>query len=161
MSERISINRRHFLQALSIAGVLSLAPAAIAASGEHGTREGAQALVEEAIGLLRSEGAEALAAEVNAPNTRFLKGDLYVFVVGPEGRTIAHGFDQSRVGLDLSTLVDGDGKAYGKELLAATEEGSWVDYKWKDPLTGMVEPKSTWAKKVDDYIIACGVYMPN
>ena len=153
------LNRRQILTSLSLAALLPLVPFAAAAE-RRGTREEAQAMVEEAIALFKAEGPEATIAAINMPHTKFLKSDLYVFLIGPGGRTVAHGFDQSRVGLDVGVLVDQTGKPYGRELLTATPEGIWVDYTWRDPLTDIMEPKSTWAKKVDDFIFGCGVYMP-
>ena len=154
----VSITRRQLLIAASAAGVLSLVPGPALAVDANKDREQAQAMVEEAITLFRDQGADAVIDAVNAPGTSFLKGDLYVFIIGPNGRTVAHGFDQSRVGLAVANLVDQDGKPYGKELLKATPEGLWVDYKWLEPTTRKFEPKSSWVKRYDDYIFGCGVY---
>ena len=154
------LNRRRILSVLSVAAVLPLIPFTAAVAERRGTREEAQAMVEQAIELFRTDGVEATIAAINMPHTRFMKADLYVFVIAPEGRTVAHGFDHSRIGLDVAMLSDPSGKPYGRELLAATAEGIWVDYTWRDPMTETMEPKSTWAKKVDGYIFACGVYTP-
>ena len=54
-----------------------------------------------------------------------------------------------------------DGYAYGKEFFAkATEQGAWVDYKWKDPMTGEVLPKSSWLVLHDGFIFGSGIYKP-
>lgn len=156
------MKRRHLLAIAGIAGVLSLVPFAPFATlaDEKDDREQAKAMVEEAIALFRAKGAEAVIAAVNMPGTTFLKGDLYVFIIGPHGRTVAHGFDHTRIGLQVAGLVDADGKPYGRELMKATTSGKWVDYKWVEPTTRHLEPKSTWIKRFDDYIFGCGVYKP-
>jgi signal transduction histidine kinase len=41
----------------------------------------------------------------------------------------------------------------------ATAKGSgWSDYKWTNPVTKKIDPKSTYFQKVDDVILGCGVY---
>jgi cytochrome c len=127
-------------------------------SDARGTAEEAKAMVARAIAAYDEKG-EAVFADITAPSTMFIDRDLYVFVVGPDRRNVAHGADAGRVGVDLSTAVDVDGKPYGQEFFAkATEEGAWVDYKWKDPLTGQVQPKSSWVVRHDGYIFGCGIY---
>ena len=54
-----------------------------------------------------------------------------------------------------------DGFAYGQAILdVATPEGVWLDYKRKDPLTGEIEPKTSWLRRHDGYIFGCGIYVP-
>ena len=40
----------------------------------------------------------------------------------------------------------------------ATTNGAWVDYRWEDPLTGKVVPKSSWVVLHNGYIFGCGIY---
>ena len=140
--------------------LLGLAAAPAAWAAERGTAAEAQAMVARAIAAYDAKG-KAVFAEMTAPNTAFVDRDLYIFVVGPDHRNVAHAADAARVGVDLWTQTDVDGKAYGKAFFAeATEQGAWVDYKWKDPLTGEIEPKSTWVVLHDGYIFGCGIYKP-
>ena len=53
---------------------------------------------------------------------------------------------------------DVNGKAYGQEIVAATEDGRWVDYFFTDPLTGEVEQKHTWVVRHDGLFFASGWY---
>ncbi len=117
-------------------------------------------MVEKAIARYQEVGAEKAFAEFSDLKGAFVDRDLYVFVIGPDSKVVAHGADSSRIGLDATTLADEDGKAYGKELLAATAEGVWVDYKFKNPVSQQVEPKSSFAKLVDGYVFGCGFYKP-
>ena len=72
-----------------------------AAAAERGTAEEAQALVEKAIARYKEVGAEKTFAEINTPGGPFVDRDLYVFVVGPDGKIIAHGGDKGRVGKNI------------------------------------------------------------
>ncbi len=136
----------------------ALAP--VAGAAERGTAEEAKAMVAKAIAAYDEKG-EAVFAEITAPSTAFVDRDLYIFVIGADHLERAHGADASLVGVDVTTLVDVDGKAFGKAFFAeATEQGTWVDYKWKDPMTGEVQPKSSWVVLHDGYIFGCGIYKP-
>jgi cytochrome c len=43
------------------------------------------------------------------------------------------------------------------ELAKAGKTG-WVDYKWANPQTKKVEPKSSYMMKVGDVIVGVGIY---
>lgn len=128
----------------------------------HGTAAEAQAMVADAIAYYDEVGEEtALARFTQDPAPRFLDGDLYVFVLSGEGVSLAHGAIPTLVGSDLSDLRDVDGKALMREMLAAaTADGAWVDYKWMNPVTGAIEPKSSWVRRHDGRIFGVGIYRP-
>jgi len=56
--------------------------------------------------------------------------------------------------------VDADGKKMTQEMIhvATTRGMGWVDYRWPNPRTGQVEPKSTYVERSGEYTIACGIY---
>jgi len=117
-------------------------------------------MVARAIAAYNAEGEAAFAA-MTAPSQTFVDRDLYIFVVGPDARVVAHGADASRMGLDVTGITDADGFAYGQAILdVATPEGVWLDYKREDPLTGLVEEKSSWLRRHGAYIFGCGIYTP-
>ena len=65
----------------------------------------------------------------------------------------------TRIGLDVTTLTDSTGKAFGKEMLIhAAAAGAWVDYIRHDPTTNQEEPKPSWVVLYDGYVFGCGVY---
>ena len=142
-------------------GALLLVLAGAAVAGEtRGTPEEAQAMVARAIAAYDAHGKAAFAA-MNAPSTEFRDRDLYIFVTGPDNRTLAHGLDASRVGRDLAQTLDSAGKAFGKEMVEkADEKGVWIDYTWRDPLSGKDVQKSSWIVRHDGYIFGCGIYKP-
>lgn len=120
----------------------------------------AQAMVARAIASYASDG-EAAFADMTAPSDEFVDRDLYIFVVGPDGTVVAHGADATRIGVDVATLTDVDGFAYGQAILdSATPEGVWLDYKREDPISGAIEPKSSWLRLYDGYVFGCGIYRP-
>jgi signal transduction histidine kinase len=129
-----------------------------AVAAERATAEEAQAMVARAIAAYKAEG-KTVFTKMTAPSTEFRDRDLYVFVIGPDHKVVAHGLDAKRIGHDVTKFVDSDGKAYGKEFIAkASESGSWVDYKRTDPLTNQVMSKSSWVVLYDGYIFGSGIY---
>ena len=83
----------------------------------------------------------------------FRDGDLYVFVFDGDGTIVSHGVDESLIGVDATQLADVDGKKFVQEMLSdASMDGTWVDYKWEDPMTGEIEPKSSWVVLHDGYV---------
>lgn len=149
------------LQGLAASLILVFA-APVAASGERGTAEEAQDMAARAIAYYDEVGAEAAIARFNAsPEPEFLDRDLYVFVGGPDGSVVAHGVDPSLLGVALENFVDTDGKAFGAEMAAAASmEGAWVDYKWRNPVNGEIEQKSSWVVAHDGHIFGVGIYVP-
>jgi cytochrome c len=138
--------------------VCCFAPLCGAAAAERGTAEEAQALVARAVDAYEAEGAAAF-QKMTAPSTEFRDRDLYVFVIGPDHMTAAHGGDGKLVGTDVTQNIDPDGKPFGRAFLEqANEAGSWVDYKMLDPQSGQVLPKSSWIVRHDGYIFGAGIY---
>jgi cytochrome c len=126
----------------------------------RGTAEEAQALVAKAIAAYDEKGTAAF-ADMMPPNEEFRDRDLYIFVIGSDNRTVAHGRDPGRVGNDIEGLVDRAGKPFGKEIIEkADENGVWVDYVFRDPLTEQDVQKSSWLVRHDGYIFGCGIYKP-
>jgi cytochrome c len=42
--------------------------------------------------------------------------------------------------------------------VAKTKGTGWVDYKWVNPVSKKIEPKSTYIQKGDEYFLGCGIY---
>jgi signal transduction histidine kinase len=149
------MNRREMMSGLAMAVAL-LAGAYSAAAGD--SAEDSQIFVDKTIDYFAANGAEATIAAVNAGGG-FHQGELYVFIIGPDGTNLANAADQTNVGKDARLLQDSDGKFYGVELIErATAEGAWVDYKRVNPANGKIEPKTSWVRKIEGYVIGCGYY---
>ena len=117
-------------------------------------------MVASAIAYYDKVGAGAAFETFNElPDPEFRRADLYIFVVAADGTTLAHAANPSRVGQNVSGMMDVEGTPFGAMFLEqATPEGAWVDYKWQDPVSGEIEPKSSWVVLHDGHIFGCGVY---
>jgi len=143
-----------------IAPLVLLLATALHARADGGTTAEAQAMVAKAIALYRERGPAAFDV-MNRGEQGFLDRDLYIFVIGPDNRTVVHAADNSRIGADLSGTTDAEGTPFGKAIIEqASADGAWVDYKWPNPATGAVEAKSSWVVRYEGYIFGCGVYTP-
>jgi signal transduction histidine kinase len=62
--------------------------------------------------------------------------------------------------MDMTELKDPDGKRFVYEAveLAKAKGSGWVDYRYTNPVKKKVEAKTTYVLKVDDLILACGIY---
>jgi cytochrome c len=129
---------------------------------ERGTTEEAQALVKKAVAHYKAVGREKALADFVAPNGEFMPKDLFIFVQDLKGTMIAHAKNPGFTGKDLSGLKDTDGKAFVAEMVkVATEKGAgWVDYKFVNPATKKIEPKTTYVERVGDVYIGCGAFKP-
>jgi cytochrome c len=144
-----------------IALACAITPGAGMASSDRGTADEAKAMVEKAATLLKDAGAEKAFAAFNDPaNKDFHDRDLYIFVRSMDGNTVAHGANKGMIGHTNLDLKDADGKPYNKEMIdLATGKGSgWVEYRWVNPVSHKIEPKSSFVEKVGDYVVGAGFY---
>ena len=121
--------------------------------------DSAVALVKKAVAYYKTNGLEKALDELSNPKGQFNAGELYVFVYDQNATMLAHP-NNSLIGKNLMDVPDADGKLFRKEIVTTvTEKGSgWVDYKYKNPKTKEIEPKTTFCEKADDLILCCGIY---
>lgn len=126
------------------------------------TPDQAKALVEEAVKYYEANGKDKAFAEFRNKTGKFVKGDLYLFVIGYDGKMLAHGVNQKLEGQDMLSLKDANGKAFNVEMLevAKTKGAGWVDYMWSNPETKKIGPKSSYIQAVKgaNLFIGCGIY---
>jgi len=151
------------VRAVLSAFAFALFAAPLQAAEEHGTSQEAVALVKKAIDFYKKNGAEKTYQAINKQDPAFKTKDLYLFASPlKQGAPLAaHGANPKMVGKDLSQLKDADGNYFAQKMidLAQSKEGKgWVDYKWPNPVSGQIEPKSTYVERVDDIYFACGIY---
>ena len=141
-----------------LAVLLAGSVAAVAAEPEHGSREQAMAMVKRVEAMFQKDGADATFKAVTGKT--FNDRDLYPFVYKLDGTDcVAHGANPAMVGKNLIDLKDQDGKLLIRELSEVATKGSgWVDYKWPNPLTKMIDPKSSYVERMGDYFVGVGVY---
>jgi signal transduction histidine kinase len=90
-----------------------------------------------------------------------VQGSLYVDMRDLHtGIVLAHPINPSIVGKDLTDVPDASGKKYRREIieLAAKKGKGWVDYMYKNPESGKIEPKTTYILRVGDAVLEAGIY---
>lgn len=124
--------------------------------------EQAKALLDKAAADLAKDE-QATIQSINSLQGGFLQDDLYVFVVNLDNqRYLAHGTNLRLINTDFSKVKDPEGKPVGEPILAlmATQDQGEYEYRWKNPVTGKVENKHAYLKKVGNRLVAVGYYSP-
>src|SRR5580693_2282816 len=138
-----------------------LACLVVAATMAHGafgaTPQDAKAMAEKAALYLSENGEDKTFAAINDPVGPFRRGDLYVFVHDTTGMVRAHGGNPALIGKNTVRLMDVDGKAFVKEITEVGDTG-WVDYKWQNPETKALSPKTVYVIHVGDFLICASAY---
>lgn len=153
--------RRLFLRAALLLAAGGYWHGAGAAEGRASLEE-AQAMMNKAVAYLKKNGIDKMVAEVNQPKGQFVDRDLYVSLMDSKNINLAHGANQKMVGKDLSELRDADGTYITRqrnEVLKTANTGS-IKYRFVNPVSGKVEPKTMFFTKVDGYVVSCGAYTP-
>ena len=128
-----------------------------------------RASAEQAMALLNKAAADLAKDEkgtltaINSLKGGYLQDDLYVFVVDLDTqRYVAHGTNLRLINTDFSKIRDPDGKPVGEPILAliAKQDYGEYEYQWKNPVTGKVEAKHAYLKKVGHFLVAVGYYSP-
>jgi cytochrome c len=139
---------------------LALASASAAAAVEP-TEKDAIAMAERGAALVKAKGKDEMMKRINAKDPDFVQGSLYVDMRDVKtGIVPAHPFNPSIVGKDLTDVPDANGKKYRREIieLAASKGKGWVDYQYKNPTSGKIEPKTTYILLVDGVVLEAGLY---
>ncbi|RFO95154.1 histidine kinase [Rhodoferax lacus] len=122
----------------------------------------ATAMVKKGVAALKAGGKDhdKLYTEVTAKDAKWVDRDLYLVVYGMDGSVKAHGANAKLVGNNLMDMLDIDGKPYIKERidLAKSKGSFWQDYKFTNPTTKKIEPKSMYCEKVDELVACAGIY---
>lgn len=124
------------------------------------TKAEAEAWVKKGVAFAQANGKDKLIAEINAQTPTFKKGELYLFVLDDKYATLAHGGNTKLVGKDMSQARDPDGVFFLVELvkIGKAKGKGWVDYKFINPETKAIEPKTSYVEKFQDVYIGCGIY---
>ena len=149
------MTKLHFVFATAM-----LVSTSVFAADEFATPKQAEAMVAKAAAAVMANR-EATFKEITAKDKKWVDRDLYAVVYDMNGKCLAHGQNEKQVGKDLIELADADGKEFVKERVAlAKSKGKfWQDYKFTDPVTKKVLPKSAYCEKAGaDMIVCAGVY---
>jgi len=136
-----------------------LAAPAVAKEG-NATKDEATAMVKKGVAFIKASGKDKGFAEISNKAGQFNDRDLYLVVYGLDGMVRAHGANEKMVGKNLIELKDVDGKAFVKERveLAQSKGSFWQDYKFTNPVTKKIEPKTSYCEKLDDAVVCGGIY---
>ena len=155
MVRQLSIVLAAFLLSFAI-------PAAAQADAKKGTAAEATAMVDKAIAHIKKAGREKAFADFNNKSGSFTDRDLYVVVYDMKGKVLAHGANDKMIGKDVIDLRDNDGKYFVKERVEMMSKGpdakGWQDYKFMNPVSKQIEPKSMYLRRHEDLIVGCGIY---
>ncbi len=146
----------HVLGACAAAALLLTSASAFA----NATPAEATAMVKKGVAFMKASGKDKGHAEISSKDSQFKKDDLYLVVYGLDGVVRAHGANEKMIGKNLIELKDIDGKLFVKERveLAQSKGTFWQDYKFTNPVTKKIEPKSMYCEKLDDAVVCGGVY---
>ncbi len=147
--------------ALLLALTLSVGSFGVHAAEGGATKEDAVAMVKKGVAYIKANGKEKGYADISdKANAAFHHLDLYAVVYGLDGTVRAHGANAKMIGKNLIELKDIDGKLFVKERvdMAKTNATFWQDYKFTNPETKKIEPKSMYCEKLEDTVVCGGIY---
>ncbi|HSD61417.1 MAG TPA: cache domain-containing protein [Burkholderiales bacterium] len=150
---------RAFITALTLALLVWTTPAW---SGGHSTPQQAKALFEEAVAYMQANGPEKSFDAFNNPRGKFVQGDLYVFALDLQGNYFASGANPGLAGFNVRETRDAAGNPLFKDMieLARTKGEGTVSYVWLDRLDNRLDHKTSYIKRIGDYLIGVGYYTP-
>lgn len=153
----------HAARSLAAAGLILSASLAVAQPARARTAEEAKDLTERAVAYVHAVGRETAFTAFGRPDGGFVDGELYVFCLDASGTVVAHGGNPSIVGRDLSGVRDPDGRYPNVEAnrMGLDHGRGWVRYRWPNPVSKRIEPKSVYVIRVDDHTVCgSGFYEP-
>jgi cytochrome c len=138
----------------------ALISAPVIAAEEFGTAKEAEALVGKAVAHIKAAGKDKAYADFTGKKPGWVDRDLYIAVYDLTGKVLAHGQNEKQVGKELIGMQDADGKEFVKERveLAQSKGKFWHDYKFTDPVSKKILPKSMFCTKHDDAAVCAGIY---
>ena len=132
------------------------------AAEEFASPKEAEILVGKAIKHIKLVGKDKAYSDFTEKKPGWVDRDLYVVVYDFQGKVQAHGQNPKMVGKDLIDLTDIDGKLFVQErvlLSKSCQMGKfWQDYKFVDPITKRVLPKSMYCERMEETAVCAGVY---
>jgi cytochrome c len=129
-------------------------------AAEAVTAKEAEAMVKKGLAFVKANGKDKGYAEITNKNGQFVDRDLYLVVYQLDGKVLAHGANEKMVGKMLIDLKDPDGKEFVRERveMGKAKSSFWQDYKFTNPVTRKVEPKTMYCKRIDDTVLCGGIY---
>lgn len=151
------------MKLIATASAVCLALASTVALANEPTEKDAIAMAERGIALYKAKGKDELMKRISAKDPEFCQGELYIDIRDVKtGIVLAHPYNASIVGKDLTDVPDANGKKYRREIIERAaknvSKGFWVDYMYKNPKSLKIEPKTTYILGADDFVLEAGLY---
>ena len=125
----------------------------------QGSADEAHALVDRALGLIKQVGYQAALERLHSREEGFVDRDLYVFVIDRRGHYRVHGARPAMEGKLVHEVPGIDGDRFVRDAWEAAPLGGWVEYDIVNPESGVVQPKASYVKVLDEHLlVGCGVY---
>ena len=149
------------MKTLISALALAIAAAAPVQASSNASKDEAVAMVKKGVAFIKAQGVKKGYAAITGKDPQFVDRDLYLVVYGLDGKCLAHGANPKQVGKDLIELTDVDGKYFVKDRVAMVKSkpaGAWQDYKFTNPVSKKIEPKTMYCEKLAETAVCGGVY---
>jgi uncharacterized protein len=153
--------RRMVFGGIASAIIATLTPWAPGAGASNfGSRDDAIAMVQRVQEMYRKSGPEATFKAIRNKDKAFFDRGLYAYVIDMKGVVIANGAVPAVQGKDISEFRDQNGKYLVKgeiEICKGPGHG-WIDFRWVNPVTKVVEDKSAYLERLGSYCTGVGIY---
>jgi signal transduction histidine kinase len=145
---------------VAVAAFAAMVSGSAMAAAEHATAKEAEAMVKKGVAFAKANGKDKAYAEISNKQGQFVDRDLYLVVYQLDGKVLAHGANEKMIGKVLIDLKDVDGKEFVKERveLGKSKPNFWQDYKFTNPVSKKVEPKSMYCERLDETVLCGGIY---
>jgi signal transduction histidine kinase len=154
------MNRKNAIKSALV--LCTLVAAGVTWSSEDAaTAKEAEAMVKKGVAFIKANGKDKGFAEITRRDSKdFHDRDLYLAVHKLDGTCVAHGTNEKMVGKNFMEMKDIDGKEYIKERVdfAKTKSSFWTDYKFNNPVSKKIEPKTAYCERHDDFVVCGGIY---
>jgi hypothetical protein len=117
-------------------------------------------LLDRAVAAMEQDP-EGTVKAINDLSASLREDDLYVFVIDARTRRyVAHGYNLRLVGVDFASIHDPAGRPVGEPIMALMRNAASAqyEYRWKNPVTGVVEDKYALIRKAGHYLLVVGYY---
>lgn len=127
---------------------------------DNATAQEAEAMVKKGVAFIKANGKDKGYAEITSKKSQFVDRDLYLVVYRLDGMVMAHGANEKMIGHNLIDLKDIDGKEFVRERvqLGKSKASFWQDYKFTNPVSRKIEPKTMYCERLEDTVVCGGIY---
>jgi methyl-accepting chemotaxis protein len=117
-------------------------------------------LVRRGVAHIREVGRHKACDDFDDPRGDYIFGEFYISAFDVRGVRMANGLDPASRGEHIYEIRDADGRQHVRAIIekAKSRGKGWEDYKWTNPVTRRIEPKSVYFELVDDVVVTCGIY---